>query len=177
MYSRGGDHPVEWNEFRAFGPVSTARFDHHTDRRRRQRKILYAALNGSVCFAEVFQDAQVIDRRYKAPWLVGFKLRADLRLLDLMGTWPTRAGASMAISSSGSRSITRNWSRNIYAAYPDIEGLWYGSSMHSNEPMVALYERAQSSLPTITSFNKPLMHPILLDPLRNAARELDYRLV
>lgn len=178
MYSRGGDHPVQWSEFRDFGPLSTARFDHHTRRRRRQRrKILYAAMKFSVCFAEVFQDTRTIDRRYKTPWLVGFRLQADLRLLDLTGTWPTRAGASMAIGSSEARSVTRGWSRSIYAAYPDIEGLWYGSSMHGNEPMVAFYERAQPSLPASPFFDEPLTHPVLLDPLRSTARDLGYGLV
>ena len=49
--------------------------------------------------------------------------------------------------------------------------------MHGNEPMVAFYERAQSALPAFPSFNAPLTHPDLLNPLRNAARELGYALV
>lgn len=130
-----------------------------------------------MCLAEVFQDTRIIDRNYKHPWLVAFRLRTDLELIDLTGLWPTLVGASMALNSSEHRSITRQWSRRIYAAYPEIAGLWYGSSMHGNEPMVALYDRAESSLPVLPSFNEPLTHPVLLDPLRNTARNLGYALV
>ncbi len=135
------------------------------------------ATEGPICVAEVFQETRTIDRAGRDPWLAAFSLLTDLELLDLTGVWPTRAGASMAISSSEGRSRTRDWSRSIYAAYPGVAGLWYPSSMHGNKPMVALYERARSSLPVLPSFNEPLAHPVLLDPLQNAANELGYALV
>ena len=71
---------------------------------------------------------------------------ADLRLLDLTGPWPTRAGASMLLA-SGPRGRARDWSRQVYAAYPQIQGLWYPSSMHAHARSAALYERARAALP------------------------------
>lgn len=177
LHFRGGDHPSEWNEFRSFGPHNTARFDHHLKPRREQnRKIFYVATRGPVCIAEVFQDTRTIDRKGRTPWLVGFELRTDLQLLDLTGLWPTHAGASMAIGSSEARSRTQHWSRNIYAAYPNISGLLYASSMYGNAPAVALYERAQVCLPESPFFHEALTEPVLLNPLQNTADQLGYDL-
>ncbi len=44
---------------------------------------------------------------------------------------------------SGPRPRARAWARAIYVAYPEAEGVWYGSSMHANTPCIALFERAQ----------------------------------
>jgi hypothetical protein len=178
IYFRRGYYPNEWNEFRRFGPLRTARFDHHTRPQREQkRKILYAATMVPTCIAEVFQETRTIDRKGRDPWLVGFRLRADLDLLDLTSEWPTSAGASMAIGSSDARSRTRHWSRNIYAAYPGIAGLLYASSMYSNQPMAALYEKAQPMLPELPSFHAPLTHQGLLTILQFTAKRLRYDLV
>jgi len=54
--------------------------------------VLYAALEATTCLAEVFQRRRSIDVGRREPWLVGFETGADLRLLDLTGVWPTRAG-------------------------------------------------------------------------------------
>lgn len=178
LHFRSGDHPSEWNEFRRFGPVSTARFDHHTRPKREQnRAILYAATLEETCIAEAFQEARLIDRWRRAPWLAGFALRSEVRLLDLTSLWPTRAGASTAISSSESRWRTQQWSRNIYWAYRDVAGILYGSSMHGNDPAIALYERAQPALDESPFFHQPLAHPVLLALLKNAATTLRYDLV
>ncbi len=107
---------------------------------------------------------------------MGFAPARDLTLLDLTGAWPTRAGASMALS-SGPRSRSRPWSAAIYAAYPRIQGLYYPSSMHANQPAVALYERALEALPATPVFHRPLRDPALLSDLERAARHLGYRLV
>jgi hypothetical protein len=84
-------------------PISNptnSRFDHHLPPSAVQdRGILYAAITGMTPFAEVFQETRVIDRRRNAPWLVAFDLARPLELLDLTDSWPTRAGASMAINS------------------------------------------------------------------------------
>jgi hypothetical protein len=178
VHFRGGDHSSEWNEFRRFGPLSTARFDHHTRPRREQdRAILYTATHGETCLAEAFQEERLIDRWRKAPWLAGFTLRSDVELLDLTGLWPTRAGASTAISSSESRWRTQHWSRNIYSAYRGVAGVFYGSSMHGYDPAIALYERAQDALDESPFFHAPLVHPALGLPLQHAANSLSYDLV
>jgi len=137
---------------------------------------LYAATHGPTCFAEVFQDTRVIDRTAKDPWLAGFGLRRSVRLLNLTGSWPTRAGASMAIN-TGPRPRAQRWSRAIYEAYPKGQGLAYPSSMYGNFPAVALYERGLPALPPAPIFHRPLRDPALLPVLKRVARELGYGLV
>src|SRR5207237_6770067 len=139
---------------RPYGPLLSARFDHHVPPTREQgRGILYAAKAVITCVAEVFQDKRLIDTRDRLPWLVGIRLRRDVPLLDLAGNWPTAAGASMLIN-AGRRDRARAWSRAIYDAYPDVEGLWYSSSMDANRPAVALYERASDSIEPSPIFHR-----------------------
>jgi len=164
IYHRGGAHPGAWNRFRHFGPVPTMRFDHHSLPPREQpRGILYAGLRVYTCFAEVFQETRTIGRHRGGPFLVGLELARSVSLLDLTGPWPTRAGASMALS-SGRRDRARAWSARIYEDYPEVEGLYYPSSMDGNQPAVALYERAQDALPA-----RPVFHRALEDPALDAA--------
>lgn len=182
VYFRGGPSPGVWNAMRDFGPT-TARFDHHLPDpegkpHRQARKILYAALDGVTCLAEVFQRTRLIDRHAHDPWLVGFALERSLELLDLGGTWPTRAGASMALN-SGPRPRARRWSQAIHAADPGLHGLYYPSSMHAKRPAVVLYERAEAAgaLPARPMFHRALADPALFTLLRNTAIDLGYRLV
>jgi hypothetical protein len=176
IYFRAGAHPGVWNAFREFGPIRSARFDHHPlPPRVQDRRILYGATEIQTCLAEVFQEGRHVDRAFREPWLVGFEVTRDLRLLDLSGVWPTRAGASMNIN-SGPRDRARAWSACIHEAYPAAEGLWYASSMHANRPAVALYERAQDALPGRPTAHRALADPILLVPLQRAAADLGYAL-
>lgn len=137
---------------------------------------MYGALLAPTCIAEVFQDTRTIERSRNQPWLVGFSLTRDVALLDLTGNWPTRAGASMAIT-TGRRDRARRWSLRIYEDYRAIEGLWYGSSMDANRPALALYERAQSALPP-----RPICHRAVADPAPDlqvaaAALRFDYLVI
>lgn len=176
LYRRGGSHPTFWNGFRAFGPTG-ARFDHQVPPPRLQvRRILYGALQGPTCIAEVFQDTRVIDRVARDPWLVGFALVRPVVLLDLTGVWPTRAGASMALS-TGTRVRARRWAQAIYEAYPQVQGLYYPSSMHANQPSVALWERGAGAVPPMPVFHRPLVDPALLPVLSRVARDIGYGLV
>jgi hypothetical protein len=177
IYFRAGAHPADWNRLRHWGPVVTARFDHHAPPPQTQaRGIVYAAAHAPTCFAEVFQDARTIERSRNQPWLVGFELARDVALLDLAGAWPTRAGASMAIN-SGRRARARAWSARIYADYPAIEGLHYPSSMAGNQPALALYERAQSALPARPAFHRALADPALGGAVAEAALLFNYSVV
>jgi len=176
LYFRGGSHPTFWNTFRAYGPAA-GRFDHHLPPPRVQtRTILYAAEEGSICFAEAFQNTRVIDRVARDPWLAGFILRQPLRLLDLTGVWPTRAGASMAIN-TGPRPRAQRWSRCLYEAYPECAGIYYSSSMYRNRPCAALFERAVSAVPGVPEFHRPLRDPALLPVIRRVAKDIGYGLV
>ena len=176
IYFQGTAYPTHWGSFRHYGPLLSARFDHHlSPSREQERGILYAATAIVTCVAEVFQDKRLIDTHDRLPWLVGFQLRRDVSVLDLTGNWPTAAGTSMLIS-AGRRDRARAWSRAIYDAYPHVEGLRYCSSMYANQPAVALYERAVDSIDPSPIFHRELADPSLLDPLRRFAAELRYGL-
>lgn len=175
IFFAAGAHPTPWSGFRSFGPVD-ARFDPHLPPPRVQdRGVLYASTDARACFAEVWQASRLIDRTAGAPTLVAFDPTRPLRLLDLTGTWPTRAGASMAIS-TGSRARARRWSQAIYTQFPDLDGVWYASSMYANTPAVALYERARDAMPRHPRFHRRLDAPELLSTVRNVAAEVGYLL-
>jgi hypothetical protein len=177
VYFRAGAYRAVWSGFRHFGPVPQARFDHHLSPPRLQdRGILYAAADGLTCLAEVFQRSRTIDRRSGQPWLAAFALQQDVRLLDLTGLWPTAAGASSALA-SGQRPRARRWSQAVYSAFPDIQGLWYPSSMAGNAPAAALYERAVAAVPPQPLFHRPLADPALQAPLGRIAGSLGYVLI
>ena len=176
IYFRGGHHPTRWGELRHVGPTD-ARFDHHLGEKptRQNRAVLYAADEPVTCFAEVFQQSRVINRWHKEPWLAGFEIVSPTQLLDLTGPFPTRAGASMGLM-TGPRSVARNWARAFYEAYPELEGLYYPSSMHGNRPAIVLTDRikAAGAIPVQPSFHRSLGDPGMLSVLKNVAHTLGY---
>lgn len=150
----------------------TSRFDHRGATP--NGKVLYAAEDVHTPFAECFQETRLIDRVRDDPWLVAFELVRDVVLLDLTGPWPTRAGASQALS-SGPRPRARAWSRRIYEDYPMIEGLYYPSSMHgARYAAVALYERAENSLASRPSFHRALADSTLVGVIARARTIFGY---
>jgi hypothetical protein len=175
IYNRGSSHPTSWNEFRKFGPTNS-RFDHHLEPKREQpRGILYATTGARAvrtALAEVFQETRTIELIRKEPWLAIFDTNRELRLLDVTGDWPVRAGGNMAIN-SGDRKMSRAWSRVIYSSYPDADGIWSASSL-TNQPCVTLYERAAKALPSNPSFNDALTSRKLLAGLTADAAQLNY---
>ena len=175
IYPRAGAHPSEWARFRNFGPVD-ARFDHHLPPRRQQeRAVYYAARDWQTCVAEVFQVGRRFDPDAGRPALVGLALARPVRLLDLTGRWTTRMGASMDIH-TGRRDRSRAWSRALYQAFPEAQGLLCCSSMDGNRQTVVLWERAEGALPARPAFHRPLSDPELLPLLEQAAAELGYAL-
>jgi hypothetical protein len=173
IYSRGGRHPSTWNDFRYAGPIASARFDHHVPGE--HRGVLYGATSLATCVAEVFQGTRVVDRAADDRCFAAFRTTRTVRLLDITGDWPTRAGASQAIA-SGPRNRAQAWARTIYDAYPTVEGVWYPSSMHGGHPAVVLFERAADALPADAELDVPLTHPGLLPDLTRAANALGYLL-
>lgn len=178
VYFRGGRYPASWDGFRSYGPLDSARFDHHAPPPREQeRGVLYGATGHdaiATCVAEVFQESRVVDRFLREPWLARFSLEEDVPLLSLRGKWPTRAGASMNINSTEDRRVTRGWSRSIYEGYPDLSGILYASSMNQNAEAVVFYERAAATLPTRPDYNRPLSDPSLEDVFKRICRGLGY---
>ena len=179
IYFAAGGHPSRWARFRSFGPVD-ARWDHHLPDRRgggveQSRAILYCAPDIDTCVSEVFQATRRIDRARGAPWLVVFALREPVTLLDLRGTFATTIGASTAIH-SGPRSRTRAWARELYEAYPNVQGVHYGSSMNGHAPAMALNERALTAMPRLPLFHRALNDDMLVDVLQRIALRLSYGL-
>ncbi len=174
IYFQGGRYPSAWDTWRLYGPAARGRFDHHVPPPTvHGRAVYYAAGDLVTCVAEVLQDKRFIDLDRDAPWIVGFETIRSLRLLDLTGAWPTAAGASMVIA-SGLRSRAQRWSRAIYEAYPHVEGLWYPSSMHANQPAIMLYERASGALPAAPAFHRALADLALRRTIVDSARRLNY---
>ena len=178
IYRRGGEHPAGWRDFRHFGPTP-ARFDHHACDERggahvQRRGILYLSTDMPTALAEVFQERRNVNRSHMRPWLVTFKQATDLSLLDLTGTFCVRAGGSMKLV-SGPPVFAQNWSRAFYECYEDIHGLYYPSSL-TNRPVIALYERALSvnPFPETPDLHRELSSPLLIEPLRDACREIGY---
>jgi hypothetical protein len=171
IYSRGGRYPSAWHDFRHVGPVPSARFDHHVDGE--ARGVLYGAGALAACVAEMFQGSRVVDRVAHDRCLAVFRIVRSVRLLDLTGDWPTRAGARQA-TASGPRARAQAWACAIYDAYPAVEGLWYPSSMHGGHPALVLFERAEAAVPNDAEVDVPLSHPGLLPDLVRAADSLGY---
>ena len=181
IYSRGGDHPTRWNAFRSFGPLRS-RFDHHLvdpdgNPYAQERSILYAALDLPSAFAEVFQAERRIDRRRRAPWLASFDVGMPLRLLDLCGGFPLRAGASMKLMTDSVMTAQR-WSRGFHETWPEIDGVVYPSSL-TGRPCVALYERAESGITAscVLRLHRALDDEALHGALVVAAETIGYTIV
>jgi len=179
IYFATGPHSSHWNQFRSFGPTA-ARWDHHLPNAHgagveQERAVYYCAPDVDTCAAEVFQSTRRIDRTRNAPGLVVFALREAVTLLDLRGTFATKMGASMAIH-SGPRSRAHAWARELYDAYPDVQGLYYGSSMNGHAPAVALNERAQGAMPEQPQFHRALNDDMLVEVLQQIALRLSYGL-
>jgi hypothetical protein len=172
-----GEHVVPWNAFRHHGPLALGRFDPHDPPPRTQEAgVLYAALAAQTCVAEVFQLRRVVNRRRGAPYLTAFTPTRELRLVDLRGAWPTRAGASQAIA-SGRRDVARGWARSIHAGLAAFDGVVYPSSMDGGRPAFALFERAADAMPGEPDGSWPLGHPALADALAGVCQALGYRLL
>jgi RES domain len=180
VHALDGAHPIQWNEFRSFGPTGS-RFDHQPPppRSHPQRRVMYLAHNRNAltcALAEYFQDGGggilPLDLTRNRPAITVFDLEHDVRLLDLTSGWVTRAGGNQAIN-SGRRSTSRAWARAIYKSHPSIDGLLYPSSVWGPGRCVVLWERANHSLPKNAVASRPLDDPYLRRPIAKAADELN----
>ena len=181
IYQRSGNYPTSWDAFRHFGSTG-ARFDHHEpDAQNRPggqaRGIMYLASDGLTALAEAFQEKRTVNRWSHQPWLVTAETATELSLLNLTGDFCVQAGGSMKLI-SGPTVYAQNWSRAFYEGYESIHGLYYPSSL-TNRPVVALYERAldATSLLTAPLLHRALADALLIDPLRNACKEIGYDFV
>lgn len=177
-YNTAWTYWTSWNWFRPFGPVLGGRLDHHLLPPRKQaRKILYCSLDALTSLAEVFHQTGAIDPYRLAPRLVVFTLASALVLLDLTDeAWLTKTGAPSDLNRCA-HPTAQEWSRAVYEAYPEIDGILYASARHPGGRNVALYEKAILALPATPDLDYPLSHPDLRTPLENAAIEIGYELV
>ncbi len=176
VHRTSGEHVVPWNQLRCWGPASTMRFDPHQPPPQLQdRGVSYAALGTPTALAEVFQRTRVINARRGSPYLTAWSATRELTLLDLTGTWPSQAGASYAIN-TGRRNHCRAWARVIHTARPELDGLWYRSSMSGGDA-VTLFTHAADSFPDRPRLSLPLDHPGLRGHLLAAASQIAYRVV
>jgi hypothetical protein len=171
IYFAAGPHSSRWNQYRSFGPTAARRDYHLPDSRNapteQSRAVLYCAPDVDTCAAEVFQSTRRIDRTRNAPGLVVFALRESVTLLDLRGVTAIH---------SGPRARARAWARELYDAYPDIQGLYYGSSMNGHAPAIVLNDRAQSAVPERPQLHRSLNDDILVEVLQRIALRLSYGL-
>jgi len=152
---------------------------------------MYLAGDGETALVEAFQETAVVNRVRDDPWLVVIALRRQVRLLDLRGSWATRAGASMALAAADEPIATQTWARAIYAQYDDISGIVYPSAMRGHpagaapsgvDPGLfcanaALFERARPSIPVRPRIHLPLAHPGLAPVLGSVAAAYGYDLI
>lgn len=183
VFAAGGRHQQRWNTFRTTGPLRHARFDPHppgpggAQTSAPDQGVLYFGLSVRTSVAEVFQQTSVVDRTTRRPHLVVLQPKRTLRLLDLTGLWPTRAGASQELG-TGRKDVTQAWARAIRAAHPDLDGLWYRSSMDSGDPAVCLWNPpAAGALPANPDILLPLDYPGLDLPLSRVCDQLNYTLL
>lgn len=181
IFAAGGRHQQRWNSFRYTGPLPHGRFDPHPPSAggpttTSAHGSLYCGLSVRTSVAEVFQLTSMVDRSTRRPHLVVFQPVRTLRLLDLCGLWPTRVGASQQIS-SGPKAATQPWARAIRSAHPELDGVWYRSSMDSGQPAVCLWDPpAAGALPKTPDVLLPLDSPGLDLPLARVCAELNYSL-
>ncbi|MHB8313692.1 MAG: RES family NAD+ phosphorylase [Candidatus Dormibacteria bacterium] len=176
VHATAGPHVLAWNGLRHFGPLATARFDPHVPPPHLQEfGAIYGTESAIAALAETFQKRRVIDTVSRAPYLTAFALGAQVQVLDLAGSWPTRVGASQAIN-SGPRPFAQAWARAIHAAFPTLAGVIYPSSMFGGALCIALWEGAVDALPSAARLSLPLTHPQLRGRLANAALLIGYGL-
>jgi len=145
VYFRAGDYPSEWNGFRAWGPHSECRFDHHEGPppHEQDREILYVAERPHTALVEVFHSAGSIHLTRGTPALAQFALAEPLTLLDLTTAWIYRAGGSPDEIISGKRDVSREWARAIWTLFPNLDGIYYRSVISLGDFNIALFERAK----------------------------------
>lgn len=164
IHREDGGHGAPWDQWRAHGPMGTARWDHWLgeEQDRDDAGVAYVALDQRSPFAEVFQVYRTVDCR--PPEEGG----ADLRLtswvptrplvcLDLTGVYPTMLGA-MHLLNCGPRAVCREWSQAFFEVFGGyVDGLQYVGML--GEPCLFLYPRAHDSVPPEYDRQIPLSSP------------------
>lgn len=166
-----------WNRLRSWGPLTSARFDPHPAGAPQDHPgcgVLYAADDLPTALAEVYQSSRVVNTRRGDPAAYAFRSTRPVKLLDLSGFWPLRAGASHAIN-TGRKDFARRWARMFTAVWPECDGVRYTSSM-SGRPCAVFYHPAESAIPDGFEIGFPLAQPAMSDWMLAAAAQIGYQL-
>lgn len=158
IHKTDGAHPAEWNQFRTYGPLVTARWDPHPTPLddHKPTGVIYAAKDLRTAVAEVFQDFRRVDPERNRPVASLWTPVRPLTLLDLTGNWPIKMKASAALAFASDKAVSQNWARQIYQnSNGKIDGLWTNSTMTSGG-MVTLFDNSSNSLPKYPQFSSPL---------------------
>lgn len=163
-----GRHVSAWNELRAFGPISSSRWDPHPLPQQHHTAggspfpglapgVSYAASTSDTAFAEVFQAHRIIDLSPDLA-LTGWEPTSGLELLDLAhGDFAIRNQASYALTSAP-RSTCQAWARAIWEQHGNaISGLLVPSTM-TGDPVIVLFPMARGHFPAAPAFSRPLDH-------------------
>lgn len=172
-----GEHVMEWNAMRRYGPLPSARFAPHPEPPGPGAEgVTYAGVDIATALAEVFQETRVVDTASWAPQATAWVPARSLQLLDLTGTWALRNGAAAALTAAP-RPTCREWARAIRSTWPDLDGLLYESTMTGHRNVV-LWNPAVETFPARPSFSRSLSHPVLWEVCRRVAVEdLGYAIV
>ena len=155
---------------RFFGPVPTARFDHHPPplREHESESVWYAASNLRCAVAEAFGKG-VIDRQSNRRVAL-VEARRDLSLLDLMSVGMRRVGATQELARTTDYELTQEWARAFYGdrAYRGLRGLrWRGRQIAA--PCIVLTDRAARSVLRMRD-DRPIADPAVWPRIAAAAR-------
>lgn len=183
IHAIAGPHPAAWNELRAFGPVSTCRWDPHPEPRRLHTAdgspvrheapaIAYTAADPDTAFVEVCQNGIITLSSDRA--LTAWEPRGPLELLDLAGSdFLMRNGATDALLSAP-RSTCRAWARAIWEQLGgSISGLLTRSTW-TGDPVIVLFPQAAGSFPTAPAFTRSLDHPDVATLARRAGHRFGW---
>lgn len=187
--SSAGRYPTTWRQFRHYGPVPSARFDHHPTPKGEHpdHGVMYLAVHDDhrpqvpaldTAVAEVFQDRRVITPFHpKRFYLAAWAPVRPLRLLNLVDSpWLTKAGGNAAIS-AGPHAPARAWARAIHdhSDYQSLDGLLYPSSVLPGGRCAVLWS-GRATLPDQPDFNESLDHRDLRPDLTLIADRIGYSL-
>ena len=179
VYSRGGDHPVRWNEMREFGPVSEMRFDPHRFGKGRMQPgigVYYSATEAVTALAESYSRTKVIDRKTGTPAITRWTPERPLQLVDLTSTAVTHISVA-AVQMTGTTARSRALARALYEQHgADIDGIYARSSVN-NGTNVILFSRGVSAFPALPQVDSPLISGYGTRVVFKSAKALKWKVV
>lgn len=179
IHAVAGAHPAAWNELRAFGPVSTCRWDPHPEPRRLHTAagspfqglapaVAYTAADPDTAFVEVSRNGIITLSPDRA--LTAWEPSRPLELLDLAGSdFLMRNGATDALLSAP-HSTCRAWARAIWEQLGGSIGGLLTRSTWTGDPVIVLFPAAARHFPPAPAFTRGLDHPDVATLARRAGR-------